>query len=334
MIVYLLAFVCVLAVMIIVPVGVIFWILGLSLKAVGAMLMFSLKYLLPFVLVGIIIAKIRDKEHTFDWVDYAKHMGICAGIGVALILIFANLPANLQMPTEENIKSVTVSYETSDGIQTETMQTDWMVENICNSLSSIKYKHSIEEFIKESEYHTRDCTAEFLLDDGTKLTYTFLSPYDLCVKKGGVTHYYKVAKKSGLLPIDELCDIVFTVRERRASEIWKPAADEFFESITFTDEQKLYFEIPKEIPEGKFAITIRMSGMENYDRKTTFRAQRYEALQEIQKNQSWEKGAAYQFPVGNICYDEFDIIFNPDPGEEFVYDVLPILPNKNVFRRR
>ena len=48
MIVYLLAFVCVLAVMIIVPVGVIFWILGLSLKAVGAMLMFSLKYLLPF----------------------------------------------------------------------------------------------------------------------------------------------------------------------------------------------------------------------------------------------------------------------------------------------
>ncbi len=332
--IYLLAFVAVFLFMLFVPVAVIFWILGLSIKAVGAMVMFSLKYLLPFALIGLIVAKIRNKNGDFDWVDYAQHLGVCAGVGVALILIFANLPAHPQMPTEENIKTVTVSYEIGDEVYTESMDTDWYVENLCSSLSNVKFKHSISEFIKENEHYPTDFTAQFVLDGGETLTYTFLSPTDICVKKGKITHYYKTTKKSSKLPFDNLYNIVNIVRERRASERWKPTADEFFESICYTDEEKLYFEIPEEIPEGKFRITIRMSGMENYERGTTFRAQRYEVLQDIQKNQAWEKGAAYQFPVGNICYDEFDIIFNPDPGEEFVYDVLPILPNKNVFRRR
>lgn len=140
---YILALLAVTLIMIFVPLAIIFWLVGLSVKAIGAMALFALKYLLPFIAGGFIIAKCRDANRGFDWIDYAQHMGVCAGVGLALILTFVNLPAHPEMPTTENIKTVTVSYQKGDETYTESLDKDWYVENLCSSLSNAKFKHSI-----------------------------------------------------------------------------------------------------------------------------------------------------------------------------------------------
>lgn len=311
------------------PVIILFGMLGMAFKSIGAMILFALKYLLPFGIVGLIVAKLRDMD---EWQDYLKHLGIAVGIGLVAVFVWMNIPAAPKLPQPEEVKQVTVSYETYDGTKTTSTQTDWLIDNMVSSLNGASYRRTLKEFIEKDE-NDYEYTVTMTNSEGKEYTVIFCNYKVLGVRKNGFTSYYMM-KDEATVPQD-WADNLFTLEKQEKSEaLWKPFAQALFSSVAYHPEtREVTFVIPETIPEGNYDIDIYIEGSREYT-GGEFEPREFFIYEDEQKKDLWEAGAEYSLPLEDICFSKFYIkVKAPYIVEPYSLDVFPLLPEDQVYSK-
>lgn len=69
------------------PFGILLALIGITFKSLFAMALFALKYLLPYGIIGFLIARKRAQDIYFPMRKYFKYIVLSLGAGFALLLI-------------------------------------------------------------------------------------------------------------------------------------------------------------------------------------------------------------------------------------------------------
>lgn len=325
---FLLLFLCIL----LLPVFILFGLVGLAFKSIWAAILFALKYLLPEGIIGLIVAIILGRKYDYEFQDYLKFIGGFMAAGLAAMFIFINIPASPEFPLDEETASLTVSFN-NDTERCETEVNDevnYRIGNICDDLNDTKFKRTLKEFISEDD-EMSDITATFNLNNGEKLTYIFYSNEVLAVDNGAFLKYYRVADDYSL-PYDYIKDVVYDAEIAERTVVWEPFAEEFFNSIYVDDEGYINFTIPAEAPGDSRGIRINLEGDESYTPGEKFEPLELHVFKELQNSGDWEAGATYRFPISTIVYSKFDFVVKPYGCNAFTFDALPLLPPENVHK--
>lgn len=313
------------------PVIILFGIFGIVFKSVVAMLMFALKYLLPFGVIGLVVAKLRDRKGYFVWQEYMAHMGVALGAGLVALLIFLNIPVTPDLPEEYEVKRVTASYDAGIETRTSSTETDWLIESLVGSLNSAEYTRVLEEFIEEDE---NDFVYTLTLTDAEEKEYTviFYNHKVIGVQKGKAISYYKM--KDGHTVPQDLADNIFTLEKKAESEkAWVPFVEELFSSVIYDeDEQAITFVIPEVIPQGSYEIDLYVEGSREYT-GGKFEPREFFIYEDEQKKDLWVPGERYSLPAEDICFSRVNIKVDfPYLEDPYKLDALTLLPEEKVYR--
>ncbi len=325
---FLLLFLCIA----LLPVFILFGVVGLAFKSFWVAILFALKYFLPEGIVGFIVALIRGRSDSYEFSDYMKYIGGFMAVGLAAMFIFVNIPATPVLPKGEETDSVTVSfvYDPNSSETEVNDETNYRIVDICDSLNKAEFKRTFTEFISEEDEKV-DITVTFNLKNGEKLTYIFYSDEALAVDNGKFLKYYRVVNDQDL-PRDSLIDIIHDAERARNSIPWQPFVEEFFNSIYLDEEGYINFTIPAEAPGESRGIRINLKGDENYTPGEKFEPLELYVFRELQNSGDWEAGATYRFPISTIVYNQFEFVVKPFGCDAFRFNVLPLLPPENVHK--
>ncbi len=313
-----------------VPVYVVFGVFGLVFQSIWAAILFVLKYLLPMGVLGLIVALICGKKHVFLLVDYIKIIGAFLGAGFLAMVIILNLPASPVLPEKEEVTSVEVSYN-YDAATVQTITDENTLQTLCDGMQRVKYKRLLKELL-DDENEDLELKVTFTCEDGSTIEYRLYSDKEMAVKKGGTLRYYRVAKDSAELPYDASQNAMYEAKRQQALVVWQPFLDELYNSIYYSkDDGYLNFRIPEEAP-ADFSIRFDLKGMDQYT-GGKFDEVNFDIFQDLQKQQNWERGSWYCFPVSTICYSKMELsVYSEKLGTER-YSLLKYLPAKNVYRK-
>ena len=313
------------------PVIILFGLLGLVFKSIGAMALFALKYLLPFGIVGFIIAKRRDDKEGLIFKEYLGHIGIAVGAGLVVLMVWINIPVTPTFPAPDAVKLVNVSYEVGGETRTTSTENEELIGNMVNSLNSAEYKRTLKELIEEDE-DDPEYVLTLVDTDGEKYTVVFCNSKGVGLKKGGITFYYKM-KDEGTVPQDWASNIFYLEEQENAKALWKPFADELFSTVTYNeDQQEITFVIPETIPGKYYEIDLYVEGSRNYT-GGEFERREFFIYEDEQKNDTWETGVEYSVPLEDICFSRFYIKVDASYLEEpYMFDVFTLLPEERVHK--
>lgn len=313
-----------------IPVYVVFGIFGLVFQSVWVAILFVLKYLLPAGALGLIVAFICSKKHVLLFFDYVKFVGGFLAAGFVAIMVILNLPATPILPEAENVSAIQVEYEYDATTELSLTDAD-ILETICDGMQKVKYKRSIKELL-DDENEDLDLIVTFSCKDGNTLEYLFFSDKEMAVKKSGKLTYYRISKESAKIPYDASLNAMYEAKHQQALVKWQPFLDELYDSIYYsTDDGYINFCIPKEAPDN-FSIRFDLQGMDGYS-GGAFNPVNYDIFNDLQKQQNWERGAWYCFPISSICYSKMELsVYSAELGTER-YSLLTYLPAENVYRK-
>ena len=133
------------------PVIIMFGLFGMAFRSLGAIVLFALKCLLPFGIVGFIVARKRDDNEGLIFKEYLGHICIAIGVGLVGLIIWLNLPVTPDLPETEDIKHVRVSYEAGAETRTSSTDNEELIVNMVSALNSAEYKRTLKEFAKNDE---------------------------------------------------------------------------------------------------------------------------------------------------------------------------------------
>ncbi len=331
-IVFALLFLLVLLFIAMLPVIILFGLFGMAFKSLGAIILFALKYLLPFGIIGLIIAKIRAKKEYFLWEDYWGYIGGAIGVGLVLLVVWLNLPVNPALPESQEVKKVAVSYEVGGEKREASTETDWLIDNMVSSLHSAEYKRTLREFVKaeEDDYEYRVAMIDA---DGKEWAVTFCNHKVLSIQKGGINFYYKM-KGEATVPQDWAENIFTMEKEAESEKMWKPFVDELFSSINYNKKDRsITFVIPKTIPEGNYDLDIYIEGSREYS-GGDFEPREFFIYEDEQKKDLWKAGEEYSLPAEDIIFSRFSIkVKVPYIVDPYVFDAVPLLPEGCVYKK-
>ncbi len=313
------------------PIIILFGLFGMAFKSLGAILLFALKYLLPFGIIGLIIAKFRDKKGYFIWQEYLQYVGIAIGVGLVVLLIWLNIPVTPDFPETEAVELVNVSYEAGNETKTSSTETDWLIENMIRSLNSAKYKRTLKEFVKEDE-DDFEYTLTLTDTDGKEYTVIFVNDKVLGVRKGGLTFYYKM-KGNATVPQDWASNVYYLDKKAESKALWEPFANELFSTIAYNEnEQAVTFVIPETIPGDDYEIDIYIEGSREYT-GGEFVPREFLIFENEQKQDLWVAGKEYSLPFEDIIFSRFTIkVDAPYIEDPYTFDVFPLLPEDKVYK--
>ncbi len=312
------------------PVVILFGLVGLAFQSLWAAVLFALKYLLPAGVIGLIVGLSVGRTRCFEFRDYLKFIGGFMAAGLAGLFLIISMPVTPELPLAEQTASVTVSLRNG---KTETEPNDaehWRVAAICESLNNTTYKRTLTELIDDEQ---ADVDVTFAMDNGETLTYTVCSDEVIAFHNGDRLQYFRVADEEAELPYDMLEDVVYDAERARNDAVWQPFADELFDSIYYDEEGFINFTIPSEAPAEQFWIEIHMMGVDGYT-EGAFKPVEFHTFEEEQKNSSWELGATYRFPISTIVYSKFEFDVRASGTSAFTFDALALLPKASVHRLR
>ncbi len=314
------------------PVIILFGLFGMVFKSIGAIVLFALKYLLPFGIVGFIVAKKRDDNEGLIFKEYLGHIGIAIGIGLVVLLIWLNIPVTPDFPEPEAVKLVNVSYEAGAETRTSSTDDEELIVNMVSSLNSAEYKRSLKEFIEEDE---DDPEYVLTLIDSEEKEYkvVFCNSKVIGVKKGGIAFYYEMTGDSATVPQDWARNVFYLKEQENAKAIWQPFAEELFSTVAYNEqEQEIIFVIPEIIPGKYYGIDLYVEGARNYT-GGEFERREFFIYEDEQKDDSWEAGVEYAVPLEDICFSRFYIKVDASYLEEpYMFDVFALLPEDRVYK--
>lgn len=316
--------------MLMIPVVLLLGLFGLAFQSIDDILLFSLKYLLPFGITGFILAKIRARAIYFSIWRYLKYIALALGIGFVVLLIFLKIPVTLEFPEADSVKQVTVSYETSYGTEITQTESNEQIWKLMKYLNRTNYSRTLTEFMEDSE-DNREYTLILTDTEGTDYTIMFYSQKVLGIKKHGITWYYK--PKEHYVPVS-WAENQFTLERRAKKEaVWGPFAEELFSTIVYDEENEVItFTIPETIPEGSYDILLSIEGARGYT-DGEFEPWRITAYGDEQENDTWEPGKQYTLPLEDICFSRCEITVTAVYLEDgYTFDILPLLPEDRVHR--
>ena len=327
-----LLFVLLLLLILMLPVIILFGLFGLAFKSVGAAGIFALKYLFPFGIAGIIIAKIVDKKGYFEGRDYLAFFGGGILAGLVAVLIFLNITVGIKIPESEDVTEITVSFEDMNGVHTAKTDTDWRIDNLVGLLSGAEYKRTLKEFTEDMG-NGYVYTLTLTDSKGKEHTVILYNYHVIGIKKGSSVKYYRMTEET--VPLDWAKNIFDLKEEAEYRLIWEPFVEELFGSIKYNEEyQEITFVVPNEIPtEGKYYIDIYVEGLRGYT-KGEFEPTQFLIYEDEQANNTWIKGYEYYIPFEDITFSRLTISVNaPYINDDYVYDVMPLIPKDRVYKK-
>lgn len=313
------------------PILVVIGVFSVALESAWAGVMFSLKYLLPGIVIALLIARKKD---VYEAKSYAKAAIAGAVVNFLILIICLQFPASPDFPVTEEVSSVSVSRIRADGITNDdSTELTNLIDDLCSRLNSNDYSYTIDEFVIRDE-DTKEYIMEFTMKDGEKVTCLLWDNKAVAIDHGLFTTYYKLDGDDGRLPYQEAERIVFYKNElereekkKAAMEKLTPFAEELFDSIVYVDDESIEFVIPEKLPDTDYGIRIEMKGTDAaYGERYTL--QNYEVHKEEQDNNSWVPGSRYRIDIKGLRFRNFTISVTPEYTYDYTFNVKNLLPEE------
>ena len=322
-----------LAALVLLPLVILFGVLGMAFQSVGGAILFVLKYMLPGVAVGLLITYIRSRrDYGYEWEDYAKGAGIGVAVCFVLFLLWLRvLPVDLKAPEFEDVSLVVVSRGMGETYESEQSTDVNRIENIYDDIFAGEYYRTVKELRYTEENEGYPITVELFDGKGDSL-----GRYEIynsgCLKKNG---FWYAPKGEHSLHRDTYLEVIYDVKKEMAEEKWRPFVGEIFSSVEYDQQEgEILFTIPRTIPDmtdsDSYRIHLNIVGMVGCTDADAYEARSYQIYSDEQENSTWEANTTYSLPdINNALWEKIEISFSA-PYVKESFDCISLLPENLV----